>query len=109
MEPQHTTFTDPPVFTPTFNSFLDYWTPRLHPDLFKIVMLIVRATFGGNREKAKLSISQIEKGTGLSRQTVIRQVNEGLKIDLLERDEIFGTLSYTYSLGRERNFDTEDQ
>ena len=57
-------------YTQTPNIIFDS-LPDLHPSEAVLAFFICRQTFGYHKEQAQLSLSFIEKGTGLSRQGVI--------------------------------------
>jgi phage replication O-like protein O len=72
---------DAPNYTQTPNSIFDHMKSMGLSEL-KCCLAITRATFGWHRSKAQLSITVLEKMTGLSRQGVIdgteRMVQRGL-------------------------------
>lgn len=58
-----------PNYTQVPNILLDKMFDFTHTE-FKVAMFICRQTFGFHREKHRMSLSYIEKGTGLARDTV---------------------------------------
>ena len=56
------------------NSLIDYVMPVLEPSAWVAICFIIRKTRGWQKESDKLSLTQLEKGTGLSRGTVIKVV-----------------------------------
>ena len=54
----------------------------------KVVMLVARKTFGWQKEDDKISLSQMEDATGLSRQGVIDGVNAAIERGVLCRVQV---------------------
>ncbi len=53
------------------NEILDRLLPIISPSQFKLVMAIVRKTYGWHKKSDDISLTQLERMTGMSRQTVI--------------------------------------
>lgn len=69
----------PPNYTQIPNVFLDEQMPKIHSlSELKVVMAVMRKTFGWQKDEDEISISQLEDLTGLSRPSV----NEGVKAAL---------------------------
>jgi phage replication O-like protein O len=60
-----------PTYTQTPNDLFDHWLPLLKESELKVILVIMRKTFGWHKKKDKISISQLMEKTGLSRETVI--------------------------------------
>ena len=56
-----------PNYTQCPNDILDHWLPHLREAELKVLLVIIRKTFGYHKKRDKISISQIEKITGLHR------------------------------------------
>lgn len=72
-----------PNFTAVPNVLLDSM-PEFRHNEFKVAMFICRHTFGFHQERKKMSLSYIERGCGLSRNTVINSLellaNKGILV-----------------------------
>jgi phage replication O-like protein O len=60
-----------PNHTQTPNELFDLYMPLMHEAELKVVMAIVRKTLGYKKDRDPISITQLEKLTGLSRQGVL--------------------------------------
>jgi len=56
------------------NILFDYWMNILTPAEFKVLMCIARKTYGWHKTNDRISISQIEKMTGLSRKGISKNI-----------------------------------
>lgn len=65
----------PPNFTTIPNIILDVWITELSPAEFKIILVIARKTFGWHKRQDRISLSQFETTTGLSRRGIIDAIN----------------------------------
>lgn len=64
-----------PNYTQVPNDFFDELLPSLKEGELKVLIIIMRQTFGwGNKAWDRISVSQLVKKTGLGRATVIRAV-----------------------------------
>lgn len=63
---------DLPNYTQIPNTFLDYWMPIISPYETVIVNFLCRKIFGFHKHSDKCSISQICKGTGQARSSVVK-------------------------------------
>jgi len=59
----------------TPNIIVDEVLPYLQGSETKVVLFLIRKTFGWHKKQDKISLSQFEKGTGLSRQSIIDSLN----------------------------------
>lgn len=73
-----------PNYTQVPNELFDEWMLKLTPAEFKIIMKICRNTFGWQKEKDQISISQINKYTGLSRVSICSGIKKLEEYDLIE-------------------------
>lgn len=87
-----------PNYTQIPNSFLDEQMRRRDMGIgeLKVCLAIARQTFGWHKEGDRLSLSQLEELTGLSRQGVINGINAAIKNGLIVRTQ--KGQGYIYSL-----------
>lgn len=57
----------------------------LNGSQFRVLLAVIRKTWGWHKKEDILSLSQIAKLTGLPRRTVIRAANSLLQMKLLDR------------------------
>jgi len=60
-----------PNFTQTPNDLFDHWLPILKESELKVLLVIMRKTFGWHKVRDKISVSQLSKLTGLAEETVV--------------------------------------
>jgi phage replication O-like protein O len=60
-----------PNYTQTPNDLFDYWLPHLKEGELKVLLVIMRKTFGWHKKRDRISISQLMRLTGLSKPSVI--------------------------------------
>ena len=65
------------------NILFDYWMPRLTDGQFKVLMAIARKTYGWNKKKDSISLTQLEKMTGLSRKGISRIIDSLIENNLI--------------------------
>lgn len=88
-----------PNFTQTPNLFFDDSLPKIKSFAeLKVVLAVVRQTFGWRKESDKLSHSQLANLTGLTRRGVINGVNMALEHGFLEREASGQTFIYRLAL-----------
>jgi phage replication O-like protein O len=61
-----------PNYTQTPNDLFDHWLPHLSESELKVLLVIMRKTFGWHKVRDKISISQLSQFTGMLRETVIK-------------------------------------
>ena len=71
-------------FTKIPNNFIDEWLLKLSGTATKVFLVILRKTIGWHKESDVISISQIEKNSGLSENSVLSGLKELKKHSLLE-------------------------
>ena len=59
-----------PNFTQTPNDLFDHWLPHLSEGELKVLLVIMRKTFGWHKKRDRISSSQLAKITGLHEETV---------------------------------------
>ena len=89
-----------PNYFQTPNDLIDHWLPHLGESELKILLLIIRKTFGWNKERDRISLSQMEKFTGLSRSNVCSGINSLVEKGMIlkEIEGVLGTEKVYYSL-----------
>lgn len=73
-----------PNYTQIPNDILDNYMNQLSGAGIKVLLKICRNTFGWQKEKDKISLSQLVDSTGLCRQSALDAVKELIKIDLID-------------------------
>lgn len=74
----------PPNYTQIPNVVLDSMS-EMSDSEFRVVLAVARQTFGWHRERDKISVSQLQKLTGLSRQGVVNGIKAGEQRGIIER------------------------
>lgn len=91
-----------PNYTQLPNVFFDYWMSRLTHVEFKVLCCIARKTFGWRRKKDSISISQIVKMSGASKQSTINALhtleNHKLVIKQRHQSDTYGNEPNTYTV-----------
>lgn len=67
-------------YTQIDNALIDYVMPNIDANDWRVLCFIIRKTRGWHKESDRISLSQLEKGTGASRPTVaksIKRLEEG--------------------------------
>ena len=80
-----------PTYTQTPNELFDRWLPLLKEVELKVLLVIMRKTFGWHKTKDWISISQLEKLTGCSATHVISAVRTLIEKGLVKK-EIHGPI-----------------
>ncbi len=60
-----------PTYTQIPNDLFDHWIPHLKEGELKLLLVIMRKTLGWHKNKDKISLSQLEKFTGLTRTNIL--------------------------------------
>jgi phage replication O-like protein O len=60
-----------PNFTQTPNDLFDHWLPRLGEAELKVLLVIMRKTFGWHKTHDEISCSQLARITGMREETVV--------------------------------------
>lgn len=74
-----------PLYTKTPNLFLDQHLPKMGCAEVKVVLAVIRKTFGWHQEREQLSIQDLQRLTGLSNRAVIDGTEEALKRGVIKR------------------------
>jgi len=80
-----------PNFTQTPNDLFDEWLPKLGEVELKVLLVIMRKTFGWHRKKDKISISTFQNLTGSNRTNICTALNSLIEKGLVCK-EIVGVL-----------------
>jgi len=83
-----------PNHTQTPNELFDEHMKDMSGSELKVVLAVCRKTFGWHKEKDKISISQLEEMTGLSRPAVIAGTVKAMERRILARREVDGGFEY---------------
>ena len=86
-----------PNYTQIPNRLFDELLPLMGAAELKVTLAICRKTFGWHKKRDRISISQLEKLTGLSHQGVITGLQQGMNRGTIVRQPANGG-SYFYSL-----------
>lgn len=93
---------DKPNYTQIPNLILDDIMRYMDGAELKVTLAIARQTFGFHREKIKLTISDIEELTSLSRPSVTTALDVGIRRNMIRRDtESDGKFSYSLVINDE--------
>ncbi len=72
-------------YSPIPHVITDYWLPRLKPHEFSVLIFICRKCWGWQKTADKISMSQMEKGTGLEQRTIRRSTKALEKLGLIKK------------------------
>lgn len=75
-----------PNFTQTPNILFDEWLPQLKLVELRVLMVILRKTFGWQKIKDRISLRQLEKLTGSQRRDIIKAVDRLEELGLIKKD-----------------------
>lgn len=89
-----------PNFTQAPNELFDEWLPKLSHVQLKVLMVILRKTFGWHKIRDRISLTQLEKYTGAKRQAIISATKklQGLGLILKEVEGKNGEQETFYEL-----------
>ena len=76
-----------PNYTQTPNLFLDEHLPEMGCAETKVVLAVIRKTFGWHKDKDRLSISQLMEMTGLSNRAVIDGTRAAMERGVIDREQ----------------------
>lgn len=80
-----------PNYTQTPNDLFDHWLPHLGGVELKVLMVIMRQTFGWHKTREKISLSFFQKLTGSNRTNICNALNALIEKGLVSK-EIVGDL-----------------
>ena len=71
---------------PLPNIYIDEIMKYLSGSETKVLFFVMRKTFGWQKERDRISLTQFEKGTGLSRQSIINSLESLVQLQILSKD-----------------------
>ncbi|HGX6692391.1 replication protein [Acinetobacter baumannii] len=74
-----------PNYTQVPNVVVDELASQLSDSAFKLYVVLIRKTKGWDQSRDAISISQFEKITGKSRPTVVKAIEELVKLRLIRK------------------------
>lgn len=82
------------------NDLVDHWMPLLKEAELKILLIIIRKTFGWHKNRDRISLTQMEEISGLSKKSVCEAIKSLVEkgIILKEIEGVLGTEKVFYSL-----------
>src|SRR5882757_5557820 len=81
----------PPNYTQAPNIFFDEVFKTLTEGELRIVLLLVRQTFGWHKQFDRISLSQIAEKTGMQRPSVCRSLNSLINKELIIKKKFGAT------------------
>jgi phage replication O-like protein O len=79
-----------PNYTQIPNEILDDWMAKLSGAQFKVICKIWRNTFGWQKEKDGISVTQLAAATGIARRHIMRATQDLEEMDLIESKKTKG-------------------
>jgi phage replication O-like protein O len=76
----------PPNYTQTPNCLFSHWIKVLKEVELKVLLIIMRKTFGWHKEKDRISLSQLSSLTGCSETNVLNAVRNLIKKGLIRKE-----------------------
>jgi phage replication O-like protein O len=84
---------DKPNYTQIPNVLLDEHLPLMGDAELRVVLVIARKTFGWHKDSDRISLSQLQELTGLSRQGVINGIDAAVNRGIVAKVEYAGKTS----------------
>jgi len=75
-----------PTYTQTPNDLIDHWLPLLKGSEVKVLLVVIRKTFGFHKAEDIISISQLSTITGLTKKLVIEATKTLQKKGLIHKE-----------------------
>jgi len=100
---------DGPKYTQTPNLFLDEHLPEMGAAETKVVLAVIRQTFGWHKQKDRLSISQLMELTGLSNRAVIDGTRQAMERGVIDRQKKGNSYEYWLVVDGEDTSQARDQ
>lgn len=85
---------DAPNFTQTPNILFDDLMADMKEGELRVALAIIRKTFGWHKDREVISLSQLEKMTGMSRQGVLNGIDDLIERGLVKRQKAGRGYSY---------------
>ena len=77
-----------PNYSPTPNDLFDHWLPHLNESELKVILVIIRKTFGWHKIRDRISISQLQQFTGLSETSILSAIKSLISKGLIFKNTI---------------------
>lgn len=77
-----------PNYTQTPNDLFDEWIPHLNESELKVLLVIIRKTFGWHKVRDRISLSQLERFTGLSAPSVLGAIKSLVSKGVIHKETI---------------------
>lgn len=77
-----------PNHTQTPNDLFDHWLPLLKEGELKVLLVIMRKTFGYHKPSDCISLSQLQHYTGLSETTVLSSIKSLTQMGLVRKETV---------------------
>lgn len=99
-----------PSHTQTPNDLFDHWIPLLNESELKTLLVIIRKTFGWHKVHDRISLSQLERLTGLSETSILGAIKSLTQKGVIKKITIgkIGTQQTFYELVVEENSNISD-
>jgi phage replication O-like protein O len=75
-----------PNFTQAPNELFDEWLPKLKLVELRVIMVLIRKTFGWHKIRDRISLTQLEKATGSHRSDILTATKRLIEIGLIKKD-----------------------
>jgi phage replication O-like protein O len=75
-----------PNYTQAPNELFDEWLPKLKLVELRVIMALIRKTFGWHKSRDRISLSQLEKMTGSHRSDILSATKKLIEIGLIKKD-----------------------
>jgi len=82
------------------NDLIDHWMPLLKEGELRILLIVIRKTFGWNKDKDYIAYSLFEELSGMGRKAVVKAVHGLVEKNLIKKEitGLFGKEKIFYSL-----------
>tara|TARA_R110000868_G_scaffold35874_2_gene128019 strand:- start:515 stop:814 length:300 start_codon:yes stop_codon:yes gene_type:complete len=77
-----------PTHTQVPDVFLDYWLLKLRHSELKVLLVLTRKILGWHEVREQISLSQLERCTGLDTKNVLTCVNSLVKKGLIKKEVV---------------------
>ena len=77
-----------PNYTQTPNDLFDHWLPLLKEVELKVLLVIMRKTFGWHKTRDYISLSQLEKLTGSTQTNITKSIKTLIEKGLVSKEVV---------------------
>jgi phage replication O-like protein O len=77
-----------PNYTQTPNDLFDHWLPLLKEVELKVLLVIMRKTFGWHKTRDYISLSQLEQLTGCSQTNILKSIKTLIEKGLISKEVV---------------------